>query len=596
MDRLLSLGMGLLLACAWQASTAAEGIEDQLRALMEEHGTVGLAVAVVRDNAVVHRSSLGWKDLERKIPLEEEDVFRIASISKSFAAVSVLQLAEQGRLSLDDEAGDLIGFPVRNPAFPERPITLRMLLNHTSSITDGPKYGSLDFINPDAGGQWQDSYADRAPGERYEYSNLAYNMVGAIVERASGERFDAYVKRHVLEPLGLYGGHLVDALDADRIARIYRWREGEGFVRSDAAYAPLGERLHGHVIGYDAPVFSPTGGLKISAPDLAKYMLMHMNQGAWNGVRILGAEHAATMQEPTVDIDGTAGYGLAIRTERALVPGVVLTGHTGSAYGLYSSMFFDAEAKYGFVVMTNGTRDTGIRDEVNRALYEHFIDGAALAADAPAVSDAATMQQAGMVDIRSLVPDMSQAIAYATSDNFVGAPVDGYLAPRCWLKRGAAGALARVEASLRARHMRLHVFDCYRPVRAVAHFMRWVNDADDQATKATHYPDLDKPQLLDGYIAQVSGHSRGHTIDLTLLQCDAGGAACEPLDMGTTFDFFGPRANTDSPDVSAAQRANRHLLRDAMQAGGFGNYPMEWWHYSFRSGAEPGPLYDVPVN
>ncbi|WP_370465152.1 M15 family metallopeptidase [Luteimonas terricola] len=212
------------------------------------------------------------------------------------------------------------------------------------------------------------------------------------------------------------------------------------------------------------------------------------------------------------------------------------------------------------------------------------------------MSDAATMQQAGMVDIRSLVPDMSQAIAYATSDNFVGAPVDGYLAPRCWLKRGAAGALARVEASLRARHMRLHVFDCYRPVRAVAHFMRWVNDADDQATKATHYPDLDKPQLLDGYIAQVSGHSRGHTIDLTLLQCDAGGAACEPLDMGTTFDFFGPRANTDSPDVSAAQRANRHLLRDAMQAGGFGNYPMEWWHYSFRSGAEPGPLYDVPVN
>jgi CubicO group peptidase (beta-lactamase class C family) len=218
-----------------------------------------------------------------------------------------------------------------------------------------------------------------------------------------------------------------------------------------------------------------------------------------------------------------------------------------------------------------------------------------LAVDAPAVSGATSMEQAGMVDIRSLVPDMSQSIAYAGSDNFVGAPVDGYHAPRCWLKREAAEALARVDAALRERHMRLRVFDCYRPARAVAHFVRWVNDAGDQRTKATHYPGLDKPQLLDGYIAPVSGHSRGNTVDLTLLRCDARGAGCEPLDMGTPFDFFGTRANTDSPETSAGQRANRHLLRDAMAAQGFANYPMEWWHYSVRSGPERGALYDVPV-
>ena len=173
--------------------------------------------------------------------------------------------------------------------------------------------------------------------------------------------------------------------------------------------------------------------------------------------------------------------------------------------------------------------------------------------------------------------------------------MDGYEAPRCWLRREAAEALARAEASLRARKLRLHVFDCYRPVRAVAHFMRWVNDAGDVATKATHYPDLDKPQLLDGYIAEVSGHSRGYTVDLTLMRCDDRGAACAPLDMGTGFDFFGTRANTDSPEATPEQRANRHLLRDAMQAAGFGDYPMEWWHFTFRTGAEPGPLYDVPV-
>lgn len=214
---------------------------------------------------------------------------------------------------------------------------------------------------------------------------------------------------------------------------------------------------------------------------------------------------------------------------------------------------------------------------------------------APRVSDATTMEQAGMADIRSLVPDMSQAIAYAGSDNFVGVPVDGYEAPRCWLKREAAEALARVEASLRERHMRLRIFDCYRPARAVAHFVRWANDPGDQRTKAAHYPNLDKSQLLNGYIASVSGHSRGGTVDLTALQCDADDANCEPLEMGTDFDFFGTRANTDSPEATEEQRANRQLLLKAMDAQGFSNYPLEWWHYSFRFQPPLETIYDVPV-
>ena len=213
----------------------------------------------------------------------------------------------------------------------------------------------------------------------------------------------------------------------------------------------------------------------------------------------------------------------------------------------------------------------------------------------PRVSAAVTMEQAGMVDIHSLVPDISQSIAYAGSNNFVGAPIRGYQAPRCWLKHEAAEALARVDAALRERHMRLRVFDCYRPVRAVAHFVRWAHDRADQRNKAAHYPDLDKSKLLGDYIAPVSGHSRGATVDLTVLRCDAHDADCEPLDMGTGFDFFGTRAHTDSPEVDAAQRANRHLLRDAMEAQGFRNYTMEWWHYTLRSEPTPDTLYDIPV-
>jgi D-alanyl-D-alanine dipeptidase len=211
------------------------------------------------------------------------------------------------------------------------------------------------------------------------------------------------------------------------------------------------------------------------------------------------------------------------------------------------------------------------------------------------VSPATTMAEAGMVDIRSLVPDMAEDITYAGSDNFTGAPVDGYHAAKCFLLRPAAEALARVEQDLRQRHMRLKLWDCYRPTRAVAAFVRWGRDLSDQRTKAGHYPHLDKSKLLGDYIAPVSNHSRGATADLTLMRCGAHDAHCQPLDMGTHFDMFDPRAHTDSKLVNAAQHANRQLLRQAMAAQGFENYAMDWWHYTLTMQPQPTALYNVPV-
>lgn len=220
--------------------------------------------------------------------------------------------------------------------------------------------------------------------------------------------------------------------------------------------------------------------------------------------------------------------------------------------------------------------------------------GAALAAP-PTLSPAKTPAEANLVDIRSLVPDIAEDIKYAGSDNFVGTPVDGYLAPKCFLLKPVAEALARVEHELRQQHMRLKLFDCYRPARAVAHFVRWAHDLSDQRTKPEHYPKLDKSKLLGGYIASVSGHSRGATADLTVMQCAADGSDCKPLEMGTHFDYFGTLANTDSPQATAAQHANRLRLRAAMEREGFKNYPMEWWHYTLEPEPTPHTMYDVPV-
>ncbi|SEW05486.1 membrane dipeptidase [Luteibacter sp. 329MFSha] len=214
------------------------------------------------------------------------------------------------------------------------------------------------------------------------------------------------------------------------------------------------------------------------------------------------------------------------------------------------------------------------------------------AAPPPKLSPARTVAEAGLTDIRSLVPGIDEDMRYAGSDNFTGGVVDGYRAPKCLLRTGAAEALARVERTLREEGYGLRVWDCYRPARAVAAFVRWAGNLADTSTKAAHYPNLGKEALLGEYIAPVSGHSRGATVDLTLMRCHAD--ACAPLDMGTPFDFFDPRAHTDAPGIDAAQRANRQRLLRAMAAQGFVNYPQEWWHFSLPSAAGDA-LYDVPV-
>lgn len=215
------------------------------------------------------------------------------------------------------------------------------------------------------------------------------------------------------------------------------------------------------------------------------------------------------------------------------------------------------------------------------------------AVEAPRLSPATTAAAAGMTDIRAVVPDIDEAIHYASTDNFTGAVVDGYEASACYLRTAAAQALSRVEATLRTQGYRLRLWDCYRPARAVAAFVRWAGDLADTRTKATHYPNLGKDKLLGDYIAPVSGHSRGATVDLTLMRCEGG--RCKPLDMGSDFDFFDPIAHTDDPHITVAQRANRQRLLKAMAAEGFVNYPLEWWHYSLPSAAPADLIYDVPV-
>lgn len=183
------------------------------------------------------------------------------------------------------------------------------------------------------------------------------------------------------------------------------------------------------------------------------------------------------------------------------------------------------------------------------------------------------LPQSAFTDVTRTLPATIFDLRYSTGNNFIGSPIDGYDAPRCYLTHEAAAALAGVQKSLASQGQRLRIFDCFRPQRAVDHFVRWARDLNDTKMKRDYYPNVEKKDLFrDGYIAEHSGHSRGSTVDLTI----------DGLDMGTPFDFFDPRSHTDAEALTPTQHANRMALKAVMEANGFSNYPEEWWHFTLK--------------
>jgi len=221
----------------------------------------------------------------------------------------------------------------------------------------------------------------------------------------------------------------------------------------------------------------------------------------------------------------------------------------------------------------------------------------------------------GFVYLRDVDASIRQDIRYAGAHNFIGRPVAGYAAPECVLTRPAAQALKQVQAALRPRGYGLVVWDCYRPARAVADFMRWTEDPDSRM-KAEFYPQTDKTRLVAlGYIAARSSHASASTVDLGLIPLKAAprppwteGAPLKPctasegerfddgtIDLGTGFDCFDERAHIAPPELGAAARQNRALLGAAMARHGFASYRREWWHFRLVDQPYPNRMFDFPI-
>jgi CubicO group peptidase (beta-lactamase class C family) len=316
-----------------------------------------------------------------------DDPVRIASVSKLFVAIGVMRLVEQGRLDLDRDVTTYLGWSFRNPAFPDRPITLRQLLSHTSSLRDGDDA----YVIP-LGGSLRQALADPAvwdpthgPGDGYfAYSNFNFPVIGSVIERATGERFDRWIRREVLEPMKLDACFNWPTCSDAAVERAIVLTQDGKAVRDDLhgkrpdcpVFAREGEPcdLGRWQPGDNGALFSPQGGLRISARGLARVGRMLLNGGSLDGVRILSAQSVETMLAPAWQYDGANGsrggesegvcsYGLATRqlatqparcTDDPGGKGRVWVGHAGDAYGLRSGIWIDRRRRVGIAYFVTG--------------------------------------------------------------------------------------------------------------------------------------------------------------------------------------------------------------------------------------------------
>ncbi len=351
LHRLFTLFLFTALCLQGIASAQGPALDAFIERQMQRAHVPGLAAGIVRDGELVWSSGYGYAHVKKRTPVTPDTIFMLASISKTITGTAVLQLHDDGILDLDADINTWLPFDVRHGRHPARKITARQLLTHTSGIRDddaqydaysrGDSEISLhdflrEYLHPQ-GDQYhrRRNFAPWQPGKRYEYSNTGYALLGLLVESATGQDFNEFCKERLFAPLNMQhtSWRLAD-LPRARIAMPYAWRGGR-------------YRAYGH---YGYPDY-PNGLLRTSVTHLARFAAMHLNDGTWQGERLLEPSTAQEMrrvQRPAIADD----MGLSFFTEQR--GGLRLVGHDGGDDGVSTQMWLSPERGLAVILLTNG--------------------------------------------------------------------------------------------------------------------------------------------------------------------------------------------------------------------------------------------------
>ncbi len=365
--------------------TYAQEIEETLADVFNEYSLMGLSVWVSADDSD-EAFHYGFKDYGRNLFIDDNTKFRIASISKSVTALGLLKLYDDGLFELDDDISDALGYTVRNPQFPSIPITYRMVLSHQSSLQDGTGYNNFlsatfnnnplpnisELLLPSGSYYTSNMWRTESPGSYFTYSNINFGLLGALIEKHSGERFDVYMRAEILEPLGMSGSfNIQDLPDLNDLAVLYRNVGGwQAQIDNYEGVYPTPPDLNGYIPGTNGVYFAPQGGLRISAKELGLFTSFLLNNGA-NSDLSISPTTISEMKNIAWDYNGSNGdnyfglfnrWGLGLQHANATSGDQICNlgsydsflGHPGEAYGLVSDAFFEANQDLQFAMLING--------------------------------------------------------------------------------------------------------------------------------------------------------------------------------------------------------------------------------------------------
>ena len=343
---------------------------------MKEAKVPGLAVSVVKKDKVLWTGAYGWANREQKIPVSDDTLFQVASVSKPVTACAVMQLVEQGKLSLDADVNEVLPFPVRNPKHPKVPITLEHLLTHTSGIRDNwnlledtwVKNG--DFPKPlgeslaaylQPKGEYysaKKSFYQWAPGTKSQYSNVGVALAAYLAEAKAKTSFETLCQKGIFETLGMQGSSFrLKGMDQTKLAMPY------GFKKKTGVFKPLGH--HGYLD-------FPSGTLRVTAPHLARFLLSFIGDGQLEGTRLLKTETVRQMRKipfPKAD----SKQGLVWYFDK--LGGAKTMGHDGGDPGVSTVMQYRIKDDVGYVILQNGEPKNGKFEQALGQRLMKFAEG-----------------------------------------------------------------------------------------------------------------------------------------------------------------------------------------------------------------------------
>lgn len=333
-----------------------ELFEKLIMKLMNLSHMSALSAAIIKDDECIWAKGFGLYDRENNKYNDEKTIFLVASISKSVAATALMQLYEEGYFILDEDVNNYLPFSLRNPNFPEIPITFRMLFSHQSSLAtdredlpnfltriypgglkiEGYPYPFLkDYLTIDGLNYRSQVWSNSAPGEEMHYANIGYGLMGYLVEILSGKSFEEYCYENIFTPLGMDNSSFSFAnLESNKVAVPYEFIAGE--------YCPI--------IHYDL-LDAPAGGLRTSVTDLSHFFIAHMNNGVYGDIRILNKDTIDEMHSIQYPREDGYQYGLGFQIWEN--PNDIYIGHTGGLYGVATKMVFRLSDNIGVIFFTN---------------------------------------------------------------------------------------------------------------------------------------------------------------------------------------------------------------------------------------------------